>query len=277
MKRLNTLILLVVAWGWAETAAAQLQLAPEQHPQRVFAGDGRNISVIFHSIDDKVVEAGLHTRLLQVSSATAIPLDETAWKTLRVLPGQRIIESATLNFPQVKAETRFLVQWLESTNKIIGKTEVLVYPTNLLMDLKPLAGEKPVGLLDPQNQLKPLLKKLDLEFEDLENTGLGSFSGKLTIVGPFNSRKQMPEGLAERIAAFARKGGAVVWIQPPPVHERKLTPTFYTVPHGDGAVVVAQARLVSVLADNPTAQLNLVNLAEYAVRHEPTRLPEQTP
>jgi hypothetical protein len=267
----------MLACCWAGTACAQLQLLPDKESQRVFAGEARAVRAQFRNADDNMFEADLRTRLLQVSSATAIPLGETAWKKLRVLPGQTVVESAMLNFPRVKAETRFLVQWFESTNRIIGKTEVLVYPTNLLNDLKPLAGEKPVGVLDPQNQLKPLLKKLDLEFADLEDTGLASFTGKLAIVGPFKSRELTPDDLAERIATFARKGGAVVWIQPPPSErERKLAATFYTVPLGDGAVVVAQAKLISGLADDPSAQLNLIHLTEYAVRHEPPRLPEPT-
>ena len=61
----------------------------------------------------------------------------------------------------MKAETKFLVQWLEDSNSVIGRTEVLVYPTNLLHELKLLVDESEdnLGVLDPQNQLKPALKQ----------------------------------------------------------------------------------------------------------------------
>ena len=77
----------------------------------------------------------------------------------------------------MKAETKFLVQWLENSNSVIGKTEVLVYPTNLLDELKLLVdeGEKNLGVLDPKKQLKPALKSSAVKFVDLEETELGRF------------------------------------------------------------------------------------------------------
>jgi hypothetical protein len=277
MRRDYRLILMAVAWGWAETVFAQLQVVPGPEAQRVFAGDGRTISVVFRNAEDKAVEADVRMRLYQVSSATVIPLGEMGWKRLQVLAGQTVLESARLDFPVVKAETRFLVQWLDGTNRVMGRTEVLVYPTNLLQELEPLAGGRPIGLFDPQDQLKPLLSQLGLEVEDLEEAGVSTFPGKLAILGPFGSRVQMAGDLADRVAALARKGCAVVWIQPSRERDRKLTPTFYAVPLGGGMVVVAQAQMVAGLADDPQAQLDLIRLAEYAVRRELPRLPDQTP
>ena len=242
-------------------ARAQLQVLPDKEPLRVFAGEGRRITVLFHNPGTSPVTADLRTRLYQTSSATAVLLGEAPWKKLEVLPGQTVLESATLTFPAVKAETRFLVQWLEGTNKVVGTTEVLVYPPDLLKDLKSLAGEEPLGVLDPQNQLKPLLKAAAVECQDLEETGLEDYHGKLAIIGPFQSRAQMPEGCRNRIKALAEKGVAVVWIQPPPEKRQELKPSFYTVPEGKGAVVVVQAELVANLPENPQAQLNLIHFA----------------
>src|SRR5208283_3417164 len=129
----------------------------------------------------------IRTRIFQTSSATAIRVGETSWKQFQALPGQTVLESARLDFPPVKAETKFLVQWLENTNHVIGETTVWVYPTNLLAELKPLAGDEPLGIFDPQDQLKPLLKNLNLDFANLENSDLENFSGKLAIIGPFQS------------------------------------------------------------------------------------------
>jgi hypothetical protein len=258
-------------------AHAQLQTLPDKEPQRVFAGEGRRISVVFHNPQGSAVDADLHTRLYQASSATAILLGDAPWKKLQVLPGQTVLESATMTFPAVKAETRFLVKWLESTNRVVGTTEVLVYPPDLLKGLKPLAGEEPLGVLDPQNQLKPLLKASTAEFQDLEDTGLEGYQGKLAIIGPFQSREQMREGLPGRIKALAGKGVAVVWIQPPSEKREGLKPSFYTVPEGKGAVVIVQANMVGNLPENPQAQLNLIQFARLALHPEPLQLPHTPP
>jgi hypothetical protein len=257
-------------------ACAQMQALPDSEPQSVFSGTERNITILLHNPVASPVAADLHTRLYQASSATAAPLGEVAWKTLTVLPGQTVLESAAMTFPPIKAETRFLVQWLNGTNQVIGVTEVLGYPPDLLKELKPLAGDDPLGVLDPQNQLKPLLKAAAVEFQDLEDTGLENYHGKLAIIGPFESRGQMRESLPNSVKALAQKGVAVVWLQPPPEKRQELMPTFYTVLEGKGAVVVVQAKLVCNLAEKPQSQLNLIQFARLALHPEPLQLPQMT-
>jgi hypothetical protein len=261
----------------ATQAQTALKVVSDGEVQSVFGDAGQRIQVVFQNSGSGSARADLRTRLYQTTTTTTVLADERAWKPLQVLPGQTAIETASLDFPSVRTPSDFLVQWLDSTNRVLGKTRVRVFPTNLLAELKPLAGDQPVGVLDPQDQLKPLLKRFAVDFEDLEAGAVSSFAGKLAILGPFAARTQMPAGLADRIAAFACKGGAVVWLLPPPERDGKLTPAFYTVPQGEGLVVVAQTRLVADLATDPAAQMNLIQLAEYAVRCEPLRLPEQNP
>lgn len=272
----SSLLGLLLAALWPPSVLAQLQALPDKEPQCTFTGEGRKISVLLHNAGGDLVEAALRTRLYQAGSATAAPLGEAPWKKLTVLPGQTVLESAAVTLPPVKAETRFLVQWLDGANKVIGITEVLAYPPDLLTDLKPLAREEPLGVLDPQNELKPLLKAAALECQDLGDAGLDHYSGKLAIIGPFQSGAQMRESLPGSVKSLARKGVAVVWIQAPPEKGHELNPSFYTVPEGKGAVVVVQADLVANLAERPQAQLNLIQLAMLAVRAEPARLPHQT-
>jgi hypothetical protein len=146
-----------------------------------------------------------------------------------------------------------------------------------LHELKPLAGNKPPGIYDPQNKLKPLLNVLDLKFVDLDEGGLENFQGRLVILGPFASKEQLPHELAKQIEPSAKKGLAVVWLRAAPDSPPKLTPSFYLVPEARGAVVMAEATLAANLAENPRAQLNLIELSRLAVRAEPMRLPELTP
>jgi hypothetical protein len=254
-----------------------MQALPDKEPQCVFSGTERKITILLHNPGANPVEADLRIRLYQASSATAAPVSEAAWKKLTVLPGQTVLESARVAFPAVKAETRFLVQWLDRTNKVIGVTEVLGYPPDLLKDLHPFAGDEPLGVLDPLNQLKPLLKAAAVECQDLEDTDLQDYHGKLAIIGPFQSGAQIQESLPNRIKVLSQKGIAVVWIQPPSVEKhQELKPSFYLVPEGKGAVVVVQADQVVNLPEKPQAQLNLVQLVRLALHPEPPRLPHLT-
>src|SRR5205807_9762786 len=65
------------------------------------------------------------TRMYQVSSSTAAPFGQPeTWKTLQIPSGQTVLESGAFDFPEVKAVTRFLVQWIDEADRIIGKTDV---------------------------------------------------------------------------------------------------------------------------------------------------------
>ena len=203
--RQSAISALLLAMLAPAAARAQLQVVPDKELQRVFTGEGRRLTVLLRNPSESSVSAELRTRLYQASSVTAMPLGEAPWKKLEVLPGQTVLESAPVTFPAVKAETRFVVQWLEGANKVMGRTEVAAYPPDLLKDLKPLAGKEPLGVFDPQNQLKPLLKAVAVEIEDLEETGLEGYRGKLAIIGPFQSRAQMGEEMGERSRSWRQR------------------------------------------------------------------------
>jgi hypothetical protein len=273
MKRCFAWWWMAIVCGWPAMAGAQLQLLSNPEPQRLFAGAGRNISVTFSNPSDENFEAVVRLRVFQASSATTVPLGEWAWKKLEVLPRQAILESARLDFPAVNAETKFLVQWMAGTNHSIGKTEVLAYPSNLLHELKLMLRADEPGLLDPNNLLKPSLVHNHLEFLDLEKTVLEDFSGKLAIVGPFESGAQMREGLPKAIQRIAMRGTAVVWIQPPPNPGDDIKPSFYLVPEAKGVVVIVQPEMISDFSRNPASQLNLIRFCKLALKPIPFALP----
>jgi hypothetical protein len=255
-------------------APAQLRLAAERETPRVFAGKAQNLELELVNPDGKTVAANLGVRLVQTSSATAVTVGEIKWKELSVLPGQTVLEAVALDFPPVRAETRFLLQWIEGSSNVIGQTEVLVYPTNLLMQLQALAGDEPLGVFDPADTLKPLLRLQAVSFQDLLEHGTEKFQGKLAMFGPFESKMQMRAGLREDIRTLAKRGVAVVWLLPPPEPSAPLKPSFYAVRQAGGAVVVAEHSLVMHLAERPEAQLNLVRLVEEALHPTPLVLPE---
>jgi hypothetical protein len=273
----------IAIWLLAEfliiPAQAQFQLLPEKHSQSVFAGDGCAIKMTWKNTGDETVTSEIRARIFQTTSTTAVELSETSWKKLEVLPQQTVIETAQLDFPAVKSGTKFLVQWLGNSNHVLGTTEVWVYPTNLLAELQPLAGEKAIGVFDPQNQLKPLLKNLQIEFEDLENIGVTNFSGKLAIIGSFQSKSKMPDDFSKQIELLAKKNTAIVWIQPNGLaransRPAKLLPSFYSVPEKQITVVVTQPDLVSDFSENPQSQLNLIYFCKLALNPQPPVLPD---
>jgi hypothetical protein len=252
---------------------AQLGIVSNAEPQRIFFGEDKKISATFRNSSGEDFENEIHTRVFQTGSGTSVLLSEAPWEKLQILPNQTIIESVALNFPTVRTETRFIIQWWEGTNRMSGITEVLVYPTNLLEELKSLAGDKEsLGVFDPTGQLKPLLKMTKVGFVDLDEAVLEDFQGKLAIIGPFSTKAQMREGLAQTIQKIARKGVAVVWIRPPPGPKDPIKPSFYIVPEGKGPVVVVQADLVANPAGSPQAQLNLVYFCKLALNPTPFSL-----
>jgi hypothetical protein len=275
MKLLFNLCLFVLA-GSFPVVGAQLQLVAPAEPQSLFFGKARSVSVMFSNSTGLDFQGEIRTRIYQASSSTAILLSDESWKSLAVPASETVLDAAALDFPAVKAKTQFLVQWLEETDHVIGTTVVLVYPTNLFKRLPPF-DKNDFGVFDPGNCLKPLLKAGGIPYLDLGEAELDHFSGRLAIIGPFESKAQMSEGLSGRISTMAEKNVAVVWLQPPPSENDRLNPSFYSVQKSQTAVLVAQADLVSRLAENPRSQLNLISLCQQALYPRPAALSDLTP
>lgn len=246
----------------------------ESEPQQVFSGVARSVSVKLQSVGTQPVLVDLRWRLLQTTTATTTTIAELAWKQMQLQPGQTVLESVRLDFPPVRAETRFLLQWIEGGSNIVGQTQVLVFPTNLLTQLQALAGDQPLGVFDPADGIKPLLRMQAVPFQDLLEDGTDKFRGKLAVFGPFEAKMQMRASLREDVRTLAKRGVAVVWLLPPPEKRAPLKPSFYAVREAGGGVVVAEHNLVAQLAERPEAQLKLLRLVEEALNPTPLALPE---
>lgn len=277
MKPARSWILALLLGGVPGAALAQLQALPDQTTPCWFGGQAHSLAVRWHNAGDQPIASDLRWRLYQTSSSLAVPLIEKPWRKLDVLSGQTVLEFVPVDFPAVKTETTFLIQWLAESNRIAGKTEVRIYPTNVLAELKLLVGEDDFGVLDPDDRLKPPLQHGGVRFLDLGALALEDFSGKLAIIGPFSSTAQMREGLPQTIQQIARKGVAVVWIQPPAQPRDDLTPSFYVVPEGKAAVLVVHPELVADFADSPKSQLNLIHCCKLALNPAPPLLPHLSP
>lgn len=263
----------LAVWLAAGTAQGQLQVLPEPEPPRVFGGGTVTIPMRVQNTGELGVEAGIQAQLMAVGAAIAAPLGQQPGKYLEVLPGQTILEHAVLDLPDVRAETRFQVYWLGDANLPIGVTELLVYPTNQLAEIKSLAGGEALGVLDPGEQFTPWLRRAGVGFTDLKAESLAEFRGRLAILAPMKTMEDAPAELGRRVEAMARNGVATLWFQAPRQPHEPLAPSFHPVLLGTNAVVLAQTELVLNLAESPRAQANLVELCRFALRPEPPTLP----
>lgn len=260
---------------WLELCVpGQIAVLSETSRPRVFAGPTQPLSLLVCNTGSAPVQIDLRARLVQVAATITVEFSEQPAKQFPVLPRQTVREAITLNLPNVRAATRFVVQWVAGGSNVVGVTELMVYPTNLLAELKTLTGKTILGVFDPADELKPLLRGLKIESEDLEQLGTDKFAGRLAIFGPFTARPQMRANLRNDIQAMAKRGVAVVWLLPPVEDAGRLKPSFYPVRIGEGMVIVAAAELVAQLRDRPEAQLNLLRLAREAIQPGLLDLPE---
>jgi hypothetical protein len=236
------------------TAIAQVELVPEATPQTVFAAGPQEVRVTLHNPGSQTAEADIQTRLFQLTQASAVPIgDVRPWKKMQVLPRQTVLETVTIPFPEVRAATRFRLELVG-----IGRTEVLAYPPDLLKRLQTLAGDPPLGVFDPDRQLKPLLKRAGVNVADFE---IEPTNCRLALV--WSSAENLPDSVVSRV----KTGMAAVWIRPSRV------PTTYAARLGAGVVVVVPAATLGGLADAPQPQLNLIRDAELALEPDALRLP----
>jgi len=252
--------------------SASLTLVPQEAPQAAFAGAVQTVEVRFCNSTPSNLEVPLRYRVFQASSATALPLDEPhRWKTLPVLAGQTVLDSLTVTFPAVRAETRFLLQWFDERGHALGTTEVIAVSPDLLRELNTLAGNPPPGVLDPQEQLKPLLRRAGVEFEDLDLEGLERYRGRLAIVCSARAVEDDSPALGRRLKHCREIGVNLLWFRDADPASSQPAPVCMVRP-GAGTLVVAPRQALSDLAESATRQRTLISLARLAVKPESSAL-----
>jgi len=246
-------------------------LAPPQM-DTVFSDADRRICVTIRNSGAEAFERQLHYSIKQVAGSVTAPVALVPWKKLHLLPGQTVIECEMLSFPAVRSPTRFALRWMDG-QRLLGKTDVLVYPSDLLHELKSIVSPLAIGVIDPQGVMKPLLARYKIDYEDLERTELEQFTGRLVIAGPFTDAEQVAPRLGPRLSKLAARGISAVWIQPPH-HVPSSLPSWYCIRDQGKPIVVAQSTTVSSLADSPIAQLTLIEMVKAALHGNDFPLPE---
>lgn len=254
------------------SAQAQVEVLPDRPAPSVFGAGARPVTFRLRNAATQTVEVNLRHQLFQASASTLAPLGEgKPWKSLALAPGQTTLETFEVELPAVRGETLFQIAWFDGNRKI-GTTPVRVFPDGILKLLGPIAGDKPVGLVDPEGQLKPALDPLPTtELNEAED--ILSAEVSLILVAPMPP-KSRPAGLAAALKKKAARGPGIVWLQPPaPREPSDWTPPVFVVDEGAGHIVVANASLVADLSASPRAQQSLVRLAEIAAGRRKLELP----
>ncbi len=257
----------------APVVFAQLEFVPSGQPHAVFGGRTSVVQVVLRNPDPRAVETVLKARLFQLTSATRVPVCQIEFsKPLTVLAGQTVLECVPLRFPAVRATTRFEARWLDRAGISVGLTLVTVHPTNLLARLAEVTGETPPGIFDPHQQLTPLLRALNVDFDDLTaGERLTTWRGRLAILGPWDTIQPLPSDLGKRATSLtARHVHTLLFTHPEDTaaNDRASSPLRDVVlvrELGPHRLVTAPSALVAGLAMNPLAQEKLLELARLAV------------
>jgi hypothetical protein len=204
----------------------------------------------------------LRWRLFQATSSTLAPMgDERPWHAVSLRPGQALLEDLEVELPEVRAATLFHIVWYDGGEKI-GATLLRVFPENLLLRLSTLAGDTPVGLVDPEGRFTNALGRL--RYESLsEAEHITATDARLILIAPFGPAHEVA-GLAKALKAKAASGAAVVWAQAQNPRNVELVPSTYLLETGGRRVVITSAQTVSDLAGSPRAQVHLLRMAELA-------------
>jgi hypothetical protein len=265
------LTLVLASSGFAEIKIVPLKVGS------LFAFPGADaIEVVVSNSGSALFTDDIQTRVYQGSSATMMPIAPAkTWKKIEVAPGKRLIESVGVDYPSVTSATTFQVQFLDGAKKVVGKVGVQVLPADVLKQLSTLNGNKPVGIYDPENQLKPVLSRLHVDFDDLQNDpAFDAFHGKFLIAGPFSSLDKVNESLRARVSAKLKQSCSVVWLLPP-----QLQAPFGSVclSEENASEVVLHDVAFKELAHSASAQFNLLRSVHFALDPQKLSLSRNRP
>lgn len=233
----------------------------------LFGGRTNTVEIVARNQSANPLVTEISVRIFQLGSGIAAPLGSARlWKRLHLPPGQTVLEQLTVELPCVRGETHFALQFSEEEREVVSQVILTAYPTNLLESQ--IASERPIGVIDTGNSLKPLLAAARLTITDLEQNPVEDFAGELIIAVSTDSK------LHRRIARALRPSQSAILIHSSP-DLRGRQGTSDGRPFGFGLVKIfatpAGARLIITpreiaarLHDSPLAQLTLIDLMRTA-------------
>ena len=152
------------------------------HPTQVVFPGLQPIEVRIRNLINQTQQVHLEATLFQLSSSTAMPAGVRTNRQVRLQSNQTIVEQLVLLFPEVRTPTLFQIRWTTATNEQVGKSLVQVIPADSLKSLNKLVGDQSLGVVDPDDRFKPLLKGKGVEFAEVGESEWAEFAGKVILV-----------------------------------------------------------------------------------------------
>src|SRR5687768_346674 len=194
--------------------------------------------------------------IFAASSTLAVPLPIHLKEKLRLLPKQAALMPVTIDLPEVRGKTLFVIRWQDSAKKPIGNLDLNVYPRDILQQL----GSS-VGVISENESFKNAFTSANLKFEEIQPDQLHEFRRHLLIINGFSAAAN---AFKAEIEAAARRGIVIVWITPDTKQDSAVQPNFFMTPFGSGAIVFVQEQFVQNFAENAASQLRVVEICRAA-------------
>lgn len=255
MKAWVGTIMLVMCVG----RAAEISVALREVPTRVFASDKVAIPVLI-SNKAEAAKPVFEYRVYQLATGVAAPLgDKTAWKEIPLNAGQTVLETLMISIPEPKAPTTFAIKISEAgATKEAGTLKLEVYPKNFLAELKAPLKDFELVLFDDKDQFAKALETAGLEVARLKNLSDPILPDKpaflFAATTPSDGELADLSKVARVIVCFTDGKNA-----------DRLPIEGLT--KGRAFIVQIERELLKDFAESPTAQLNFMRAARYALRN----------
>ena len=249
------------------TTVGQLSIVAPKKLPALFPG-ANSLTPMWTNRGPEQVEMEIKGALFQAGSKLALQLPLEIVEKLRLLPNQAALMPINFEVPEVRAKTLFVIQWQDPSAKALGKTELKVYPSDLLRELELMAGDTALGIFNLDAKFETGFRNSKVKSERLEQDGIGGYAGKLLIAGG----EQAQDSSRETLIAVARRGAVVVCIV---AHsdDEILRPNFSARAYGAGVVVFVQETFLDHFDTNPESQLRLVEICRMAMKPGTPELP----
>lgn len=240
--------------------AAEISVALREDPTRVFASDKAAIPILI-SNKGEAAKVNFEYRVFQLAAGVAAPLgDKTAWKEIPLNAGQTVFETLTVSIPEPKAPTSFAIKVSEaSATKDAGTLKVEVFPKNFLAELKTLLKNFDLVVSDEGDQFAKAFEAAGLEVIRLKNLSDPILADKPAFV--FAAATASDGELAD-LSKVAR----IIVCFPPAGKVMDQLPIEGST-SGRAFVVRIERDLLKDFAESPTAQINFMRAARYALRN----------
>ena len=254
------------------SAQGDVEFVPAPRPAAVFAGVPASIHVSLRNTGNETEESSYLTRLVQVSSATRMPLTgPETWKRIRTEPGETITEAVAIRLPKVRVITRFELEIL-TDGKRIARYPVFACPGDLLQQMVALTGARRVGLFDPEGKLRPVFQQAGVPCVEVAlGEDISTLEYALAIFGPFANRGMVPAELSGRAKQLVARNVGVIALLPPRAEAEGTHALQATSPRaGKASIQVLESARGA--EDAAGFQLALYRMAEVALGIHPPDL-----